>query len=125
MEIITHLGYPGRLIGGSKSAYSAMHPDHLIVFNSNVFLKETNGECFKAWYGDLNINLDKENLASIAKESGMTVIVLREMDGRFERENNPDLDKFVYQVHPSGEEEIGGAMSSYFTLDNGNIKRKK
>jgi hypothetical protein len=125
MEIITHLGHPGRMIGGSKSGYMSSHPNHLVVFNSNLFLESGDGTCTKEWYGDIDISIDREKLIAIAVESGMTVTILREMDGRFERENNPALDEFVYKVTPAGEEKIGGIMSTYFSIENGNIKRKR
>ena len=125
MEIISHLGYPGRMVGGSKSGYATMYPDHLVVFNSNLFLENGDGTCTKAWYGDLDISKDREKLMAIAAELGSTVIVLREMDGRFEREDNPALEEFVYKVSPTGEEKIGGLFSSYFIIENSIVKRKK
>ena len=34
------LGFPGKIIGASKSGYRENFPDHLVVFNSNVFVEK-------------------------------------------------------------------------------------
>ena len=124
MEISKYFGYPGRLLSGSKSGYMTTHPEHLVVFNSNLILVDSDGSCEKVWYGDLDITVDREKLMEIAAESGKNVCVLREMDGRFENEEKPLVKEFVYRADPEGNEEIGNTMKSYFTLENGNIKRK-
>jgi hypothetical protein len=89
----------GRLISISKSGYREKYPDHDVYFNANVFVL---GEG-KVWYGDLDINLDREILTEIASECGVTLYVLSEMDGRFENENLSDskiLEKSVCSIKP-------------------------
>ena len=51
----------GRMIGASKSTYCQEHQGDLIVFNANVIIPSYG----KIWYGDLNINLDFDNLKNI------------------------------------------------------------
>lgn len=72
-----------RMVGYSKTFYRQEHPDHVVVFNANVFT-ESSG---KVWYGDLDLTLDSDKLTSIANEIGEPLYVLYEMDGRFENEN--------------------------------------
>ena len=72
-----------RMLAWSKSRYREEYPDHVVVFNANVFT-ESSG---KVWHGDLNLTKDGDVLKSIAKEIGEPLYVLYEMDGRFENEN--------------------------------------
>lgn len=91
------LGHNGRMMYGSKSRYCDKYPKNYPVFNANVVFKRG-----KVWYGDLDLTLDEEKLVQLAKETGQTIYVLREMDARFENEENPLLDRAVYAVSPDG-----------------------
>lgn len=73
----------GRMISGSKSAYLDRYPEHLVIFNANIFTKKSG----KIWFGDLDVTLDFDNLKEIADELNEDLYILREMDGRFENEN--------------------------------------
>jgi hypothetical protein len=73
----------GRMISGSKSGYRERYPDNLVVFNANIATKSRG----KIWYGDLDVTLDYEKLASVAEALKEDLFVLYEMDGRFENEN--------------------------------------
>jgi hypothetical protein len=72
-----------RMISRSKSRYRTEHPDHVVVFNANIFT-ESSG---KVWYGGLDLTKDGDVLKSIAKEIGEPLYVLYEMAGRFGNEN--------------------------------------
>ena len=72
-----------RMLAWSKSRYREEYPDHVVVFNANVFT-ESSG---KVWHGDLNLTKDGDVLKSIAEEIGEPLYVLYEMAGRFENEN--------------------------------------
>lgn len=74
-----------RMVGWSKSRYRDEHPDHVVVFNANVFT-ESSG---KVWHGDLDLTKDGDVLKSIAKEIGEPLYVLYEMAGRFDKEMLP------------------------------------
>ena len=56
----------------------------IVVFNANI-ITEPEGKVF---YGDLDLTLDEEKLQLIAKEINRDLYILREMDGRFEHEND-------------------------------------
>jgi len=73
----------GRMISGSKSGYRERYPNNNVVFNANI-VTESRG---KIWYGDLDITCDEESLRSIATELKEPLYILREMDARFENEN--------------------------------------
>ena len=75
----------GRMIAASKSTYCQEHQGEVVIFNANVITK-THG---KIWYGDLNINLDFDNLKNIADHLGEDLYVLMEGDARFGYENDP------------------------------------
>ena len=91
------LGWPGRMISGSKSFYSAAHPKNVVVFNANLCTK-THG---KIWYGDIDVTRDGEKLKEAAKLLGEDVYVLYEMDGRFENEQAPILERARAIVSPT------------------------
>ena len=80
----------GRMISGSKSGYRQKFTENDVVFNANIILENYG----KIWYGDLDLTLDAEKLNKIANELGQTIYVLREMDGRFEHENDP-IETFI------------------------------
>ena len=72
------LGHRGRMIFGSKVAYSRTYPDNLVVFNAVVCTKKR-----KIWCGDLDVTRDGHMLKALAEALGEKVYVLRESDGCF------------------------------------------
>lgn len=89
------LGYPGRMISGSKSGYMTSHPNNQVVFNANVCT-----DAGKIWFGDLDVTLDGEKLQQLANELHCKIYVLREHDGRFDNEDRPRLDKAAATFMP-------------------------
>jgi len=81
-----------RMIAYSKSTYLSMHPEHQVVFNANIFTPQG-----KAWWGDLDLTKDSENLQLAAADIGSTLYVLRESDGRFGNEQRTvsELEKLA------------------------------
>lgn len=92
------LGYPGKMISGSKSFYRRTFPDHVVVFNANLFVGKT-----KIWYGDIDVTESLETLKDLASAIGEKLYVLFESDGRFDKEKNPSLDNAVIVLDPSGD----------------------
>lgn len=90
----------GRMLSGSKLDYIQRYPSNLAVFNANICTKKDG----KIWYGDLDLNRDQDDLLLLAKTINQEVFVLREMDGRFSRENAPsfDFDKALARYLPDG-----------------------
>jgi hypothetical protein len=80
-----------RMISGSKSRYIEDHKDkgddyrRGIIFNANI-ISRAHG---KFWYGDLDVNIDAPKLKEVAKQLNEDLLVLREMDARFENDNQP------------------------------------
>lgn len=95
------LAAPGRLISGSKSMYLADNPGHSVYFNANL-VGTTKG---KVWYGDVDLDReeDRADLVALAKKIEEPFYILREMDGRFQHESSPLVDRAVAVVHPDGE----------------------
>jgi hypothetical protein len=120
--IYVKLGMPGRMISGSKSGYSKARPRNLVVFNSNLILRDYEG-CMKVWHGDVDITIDRQSLVEIARDTGKDVLILREMHGRFENENNPLVEEFVYSVTPDGVEKLGKSISDYVDIETMEVKR--
>lgn len=85
------IGFPGRIMGGSKSGYQKAFKANVAVFNSNICTKEFG----KIWFGDLDLTIDGEKVKALAQNLGVTIYVLREHDARFENENNPQFDNYV------------------------------
>ena len=88
------LGHSGRMIAGSKSTYLRAFPKNLVMFNANVILEGMG----KVWHGDLDITRDEALLVRLAELTDRELYVLYEMDGRFENEDSPKLDRAAYKV---------------------------
>jgi len=111
------LGYPGRMISGSKGSYIKNNPDNLAVFNANICTIDG-----KIWYGDLDITKDIGKLKELAKKTILDIFVLREMDARFENENNPKISAAVMRVTPEGVVTLRADLAEQYTSD---FKRRK
>jgi len=92
------LGSNGRMISGSKSGYHNRYPNHVAIFNANIIAKMPDGSIEKLWYGDVDITLDENAIKSAALDGECELYVLREMDARFEFEDNPQITKYVYMT---------------------------
>ena len=89
------LGSLDPLIAWSKSGYSRDHPDDLIVYNANVLAEET-----KIWYGDLNVTESAPKLQDLANVLRQKVLVLDEMDAKWDTELKPDMSHPVRLFMP-------------------------
>ena len=89
--------HPGRMISPSKTRYHERYPDHVVIFNANVF---TAAPVVKIWWGDLDLTLEAAELQQLANERQTEIFVLREIDGRFEKEVDPDLSRAVASFRP-------------------------
>lgn len=85
---------PGRMISGSKSGYRRMYPDNEVYFNANIVIESLG----KIWYGDLDIDVDRNKLEKVARKLNEPIYVLSEMDCRFGNETKPieELIKKAY-----------------------------
>ncbi|MBA3842074.1 MAG: hypothetical protein H0X39_05555 [Actinobacteria bacterium] len=91
------LGWPERMISGSKSGYRERHPNRLPIFNANVCLADQ-----KLWHGDLDLTTDEPKLIALANKLGRAVFVLWEGDGRFENAEKPLVEEAIYCAFPEG-----------------------
>ena len=92
-EIINkHLGFPGVMLSGSKNAPKSKFGTHLVVWNSNIVVEGYG----KVWYGDFDITRDEKILQAVARDLGRRIYVLREMDGRFENDKSPKIERAIY-----------------------------
>lgn len=81
----THGLIMGRAVTmGSKTGYRKRHPDSEVYFNANIFTSEG-----KVWWGDIDVTVSGDILQAVADESGETLYLLRETDGRWENETRP------------------------------------
>lgn len=119
--IESKLDKPGRLISGSKGRYSFYNPQNVTIFNANLY----NADKEKLWFGDIDLSTqDFEILKEVAIESGKFLFVLSEMDGRFEKENNPDLESAMYCFTPTGSFQISPQLQDYVGISDGRPFRK-
>jgi len=95
-----YLGHPGIMLSRSKVAPEGQK----VVWNANVC---TIGHG-KVWFGDLNVTTSIDELSNLAFHLNTPVYVLREMDARFENENNPLFDEAVIVV-----DQWGGVERNY------------
>jgi len=105
------LGWPGHIVSGSKTFYREKNPTHLVIFNANVCT-----DAGKVWWGDVDVTISKNDLSQLAKESGKTIYVLYEIDGRFENEKDPKLDQAAIKFMPDGSFEINESLKKYYSL---------
>jgi hypothetical protein len=125
-EIYAFLGPAGAMISGSKSLYRKSNPLNVAVFNANVCFVKENVErklfglikkktytAEKIWWGDFDLTKNWKALKNLAEATGETVVLLYEMDGRFENEDSPRWEKFVYMVSPDGKEKLGESIMPY------------
>ena len=107
----SHLGMSGRMISFSKSGYIQRNPKHIVIFNSNICT-----EGGKVWQGDIDVTLSRDAISDLAQEIGSKVYVLYEMDGRFENEESPKLDRAVVTFFPDGTYLLNKDLQSTLTL---------
>lgn len=105
------IGWAGRIISGSKRGYRMTHPDNFALFNSNICTKAA-----KIWWGDIDLTTAKLDLLDIAEETGEELYVLFEMDGRFENENSPKIDKAAVVFYPNRLVKIREDLTNYVKL---------
>jgi hypothetical protein len=86
------------MIALSKTSYQEKHPDQVAVFNANVVLSPR----VKVWHGDINLSADEPLLHELARLTGRIVYLLYEGDGRFDKEDAPEIDNAVFSVTPTG-----------------------
>jgi hypothetical protein len=123
--IYDSLGYPGRLVSGSKSGYYKAFPKNMVVFNSNLILTTSeNPEPRKIWYGDLDLTNDSEKLQELAEKLNGTLHVLYEMDGRFENENSPKIDRAVARITATSLE-VGERVKDFYEIKDGTFFVKR
>jgi hypothetical protein len=107
--ILETLGYPGRMILGSKSGYRKMRPDNVAVFNANLCLSNE-----KIWYGDVDVTMDAENLSLIARKAGETIYILSEMDARFGSESSFNVNNAIATFKPDGSYCLSEEYKQYY-----------
>lgn len=91
--LFSSFGLPiGRSITPSpdKGSYCKIHEGDLVYFNANIITKNYG----KIWYGDLNINLDFDNLKEVADILNEDLYILMEGDARFGYEKEP-IEKLI------------------------------
>ena len=74
----------GRMISGSKIGYLSEHRGNVVLFNANIATKKSG----KIWYGDIDITISRKTLENIAKTLNEDLYIVRELDGRFDKEKN-------------------------------------
>lgn len=120
--LIELVGHSGRMIGYSKSRYAAAHSNNCPIFNANICIKE---KPYKVWYGDIDLTISRNALREIAVETDTDIYVLRETDARFENENNPRFDYFVYCAKSNGTEELGPLYNNMYEIKDNELVRQK
>ena len=113
------LGFPGRMISGSKSGYRSKLPENVAIFNANLCTKEG-----KIWYGDIDLTISSSKLIYLCKELNSDLYVLYETDARFENEKNPLLNRAVAIFKPDGSIEIGKERERSFEVKDSCVKYK-
>lgn len=111
-KVYAIMGFPGKMLDPSKSAYSHKHSTHVVFYNANLF---TNDQ--KIWFGDIDVTISLPQLAEVAKVLKLFIYVLREMDGRFEEEENPNLMKAIFTIQPNGDTKLNPKFNDLYKWD--------
>jgi|688.fasta_scaffold80382_6 hypothetical protein len=122
------LGYSGRMISGSKSGYRKVYPENVPVFNANLVIEDA-GKHVKVWHGDVDLTVDAEKLLKASEKTGKKLYVLYEMDARFDREEDPAIERHIASYDASQPQnlqvEIGELYDTQFIRDLNVIKYVK
>ena len=111
------IGPLGAIISNSKSGYREKYPENLSIFNANVCTVNE-----KIWWGDLDVTLSQTFIADLAFILNEDLYVLYEMDGRFEIEDKPRVDRYVVKFFSDGGVELSKSLTEHY--DN-KLKIKK
>lgn len=103
------LGTPGKMISNSKSGYKDKNPNNLVIFNANICTDK-----FKIWWGDLDVTKSMKELSDLAQVLEEDIYVLYELDGRFENENKPLIEKFAIKFFYDGEFELSNQLKQIY-----------
>lgn len=76
------LGYPGRMLSGSKQIPSHRQ-GHVIYWNACVFVKTGRKDADQIWYGDLDVTADEVKFQELANALSETIYVTPEQPWRF------------------------------------------
>lgn len=118
-KVYAIMGWPGKMLNASKFTYDKLHPTHVAFYNANLF---TNDQ--KIWYGDIDVTIELSKLIEVAKAMETYIYLLREGDGRFENEENPDLMKAVFTIQPNGETTLNLKFGDYYEWNDKKYTRK-
>lgn len=103
------LGMSGTMITNSKSAYREMYPENLSIFNANICTKDE-----KIWWGDLDVTKSQNILGDLAYILNEDIYVLYELDGRFENEGAPKIEKFAVKFFYDGGCELSNSLKEFY-----------
>jgi len=107
------LGYPGKIMTGSKGRYRHNHPTHVTVFNAVV----RTDQC-EVWHGDLDLTLDLGKLKTVSEEFNCPIYVF------YEGEQKGDIDRAIVIVKPNRTASLGHKHKEYFTFKDGTVYNK-
>lgn len=82
------LGWPGKMLSGSKSSYSKSHPKNVVFFNGNVYGSDGR----KLWYGDIDLTKSEKDLTYLAKQLQESIYVTAEHPFRWETQDQKSLE---------------------------------
>jgi hypothetical protein len=110
-KVFSILGYPGKMISGSKSGYCKRFPDNFAIFNANVCAGKN-----KIWHGDIDLTKSKDDLLRLASELNEQIFILYEMDGRFENEKSPRIENYAAVFNPDNTCNVATRLKTRYKL---------
>lgn len=115
------LGIAGRMISGSKTAYTVSYPKNLAIWNSNILIKE-NDKYHKIWWGDLDFTKDQDKLTNLCQELKTNVYILpekaaSEIGGT---EDEPNISETLIIISLNNQIEFSGKYKDKIVLNEEN-----
>lgn len=103
------LGANGKMISASKSGYRQNNPENLSIFNANLCTKNE-----KIWWGDMDVTREQHIIGDLAYILGEDLYILYEMDGRFENEDKPIINRYAVKFFYDGGCELSNSLSQSY-----------
>jgi len=102
------------MLSYERAVYLNPYCGHVVEFNAGVWF--AGGQ---VWWGDLDLTVDEGLLAGLAAETGETVYVVWEDDGRGRLRHPASHDQAIYWVSPDGA--VGMQRSIYERVPGGRL----
>jgi hypothetical protein len=69
---------------------------HILIYRANICVQNYG----KIWHGDLDFTTDEAKLKKLARQFNLSFYILKELDSKFDTEQDPSYEKALIKVTP-------------------------